>query len=301
MKQKIFLTALIFSLLAHTACSTGGSKETSRADAKTYDLKGKVISVDRLKKKATIEHKEIPGYMDAMTMDFKVRADWVWEDLKPGSEIFATLVVDPSDPDGYWLENIAISALPGPGDPPTPLRPEDSLIGKKVVDFKLTDQDGRGISPQKFSGKAWALTFIYAQCPLPEFCIKMSRNFSDAAKLVMNLPEKSNYGLLSVSFDPARDTPKKLRDYGAGYLGNTSKPDFSVWSLAVGKDVEVRKVADFAGLRYEVDETDKTKFNHSLRTLVIAPDGTVSAILAGNDWVGSDLVTELKSAFNKKP
>ena len=62
-----------------------------------------------------------------------------------------------------------------------------------------------------------------------------------------------------------------------GYLGKDVKPDFTIWQLAVGKDADVRKLADFFGLRYEVDENDKAQFNHSLRTAVIGPDGKIIA------------------------
>jgi protein SCO1/2 len=148
-----------------------------------------------------------------------------------------------------------------------------------------------------FRGKVLALTFIYAQCPLPDYCIKMSINFSDAAKRVMNEPEaREKFRLLSISFDPARDTPEKLKAYGQGYLGKDAKPDFSVWQLAVGNDNEVRSIADFFGLRYEIDENDKTQINHSLRTAVIGPDGKVTKILAGNEWTANDLIREMKAA-----
>jgi len=112
---------------------------------------------------------------------------------------------------------------------------------------------------------------------------------------------KDKYRLLSISFDPARDTPDKLRTYGLGYLGKGAKPDFSVWQLAVGQDAEVRKIADFFGLRYEIDPNDKTQFNHSLRTAVIAPDGTVTKILAGNEWKPATLLDALQAAASAAP
>src|SRR5439155_18575907 len=109
--------------------------------------------------------------------------------------------------------------------------------------------------------------------PLPDFSIRMSRNFSDLAnQLAANPDLKDKIRLLSISFDPANDTPEKLRSYGIGYLGNDPKAKFDVWQLAVGKDAEVRKIADFFGLAYQVDEQDKARINHNLRTAVIGPD-----------------------------
>lgn len=288
---------ILLAALVVTACSSAPEKAKSDpANVKMYDLRGTVVAVDRAKGKATIDHKEIPGFMEPMTMDFSIREDWVWEDLKPGAEITATMMVDPTDEDGYWLENIAISAAPNPDQPPTPVGEDKSIIGKEVPMFTLTNQDGKRISPKDYAGKAWAVTFIYAQCPLPTFCIKMSTNFSDAAKLIMASENKDKFRLLTISFDPARDTPAKLKQYGEGYLGKGTKPDFSVWQLAVGPDKDVKPFADFAGLRYEVDAKDKAQFSHSLKTLVISPEGKVTRLISGNDWTGADLVAELKAA-----
>jgi protein SCO1/2 len=273
--------------------------ESAPGEAKRYDLKGKVISVDREKRRAKIDHEEIPGYMPAMEMDFPIREDWVWDDLIPGSEIRAQLVVDNTADEPYWLEKIGIIANAKPGQsPPPPVNENFAQVGKEVPDFQLTNQDGKQISMRDFRGKSLAITFIYAQCPLPDYCIKMSTNFSDAANRIMAEPEaKDRFRLLSISFDPARDTPEKLRSYGLGYLGKGAKPDFTVWQLAIGSDNQVRSIADFFGLRYEVDENDKTQFNHSLRTALIAPDGKVTKIFAGNEWTVNDLIREMKASL----
>lgn len=292
-----YLVFFLSVILLFTACPKSDTKPQASADAKRFALKGKVVSVDRAKKKANIEHSEIKGYMPAMTMDFPIHADWVWDDLTPGAEIQADLVVDETAKDPYWLENIAIIAAPNPNQPTPPIDERFAQIGKEIPEFTLTNQDGKRISTKDFKGKAWALTFIYARCPLPEYCIKMSTNFSDSALQVMNSEMKDKIRLLSISFDPANDTPEKLRQYGQGYLGKDAKPDFSVWQLAVGNDKEVRTIADFFGLRYEIDQNDKTQFNHSLRTAVISPEGKVTKIFSGNEWTANDLLAELKTAL----
>ena len=101
---------------------------------------------------------------------------------------------------------------------------------------------------------------------------------------------------MSISFDPETDTPAKLKDYGRGYLGKDSKTDFSVWQLATGTGKEVRTIADFFGLRYEINQSDKTQFNHSLRTIVVTPDGKVKKVFSGNEWTTDELLKELQSA-----
>lgn len=293
-----YVLILLFIVLVSMACSRSATNTAGGAADKRYPLKGKVVSVDPAAKKAAIDHEAIEGFMPAMTMDFPIRADWVWDNLTPGSEIRAELVVNNAAPEPYWLENIGIVAAGLPGQTAAAADSEKFVqIGREAPDFSLTNQDGRKISLKSFRGKALAITFIYSQCPLPEYCIKMSTNFSDLAhELNANTELKGKVRLLSISFDPANDTPAKLRSYGLGYMGKGAT-ELGVWQLAVGTDAEVRRIADFFGLRYEVDATDKAQINHSLRTAVIAPDGKVTKIFAGNDWTPADLLGELRKTL----
>lgn len=291
--KKAFLFIILTTLFISACQRQKAEMPQASADAKRYTLRGKIVSVDKAKKKAEIDHEEIPGYMKKMTMNFPIHADWVWDELAPGAEIRAELVVDETAKDPYWLENIAIVAAPNPNQPAPPVDERFAQIGKEIPDFKLTNQDGKRFSLKDYRGKALAITFIYAQCPLPDACIKMSTHFSDLNNNVINSEYRDKIRLLSISFDPSRDTPEKLKSYGLGYIGKGAKPDFTVWQLAVGSDKEVREVADFFGLRYEIDQNDKTQFNHSLRTAVIAPDGKVTKIFSGNEWTPGELQREL--------
>jgi protein SCO1/2 len=207
------------------------------------------------------------------------------------------LVVDNTASDPYFLENIGIVASLDP-DKPVEVNPNFAQVGQPVPDFSLTNQDGKKISLRDFRGKALAITFIYSKCPLPDYCIRMSTNFSDLANQLASTELGGKVRLLSISFDPANDTPEKLRSYGLGYLGNNPNARFDIWTLAVGKDAEVRKIADFFGLQYEVDASDKALINHSLRTAVIGPEGKVTKIFAGNDWSVDDLKKELEKTLS---
>lgn len=72
---------------------------------KRYALKGKVTKVERELKQVVIEHEEVKGYMEAMTMPFPMTDEKVLGKLKAGDKIEATLVVGV----GMWrLENVVI-------------------------------------------------------------------------------------------------------------------------------------------------------------------------------------------------
>ncbi|MBL8187110.1 MAG: copper-binding protein, partial [Acidobacteria bacterium] len=70
-----------------------------------YALKGKVVKIEREFKQVNIEHEEVKGYMEAMTMPFPLTDEKVLSRLKVGDRIEATLVVGI----GVWrLENVVI-------------------------------------------------------------------------------------------------------------------------------------------------------------------------------------------------
>jgi protein SCO1/2 len=291
---------MLFTALLLAGCQKPSQADSNSANQKHYEFRGKVVSVDKLKKTAKIDHEEIPGFMEAMTMEFPIHENWVWEDLVPGVQIRAELVVDSSAKDPYWLEKISIVANSAPDQPPVEEK-QPEQIGKLVPDLSLTNQDGKKFTFKDYRGKALAITFIYRECPLPEFCIKMSRQFADMANQIASDPAaKDKVRFLSISFDPERDTPEKLKQYGLGYLGKDAKDDLTVWNLAVGTDKEVRAVADFFGLKYETDAADNTQINHSLVTAVIAPDGKVTRLFSGGRWTPDDVLAELKKAAVEK-
>lgn len=291
-----YLLLILFSVLFFAACGKTEQAKIASPDARHFTLKGKVIAVDKAKKKVTVAHEAIPNYMDAMTMEFPVRDDFVLKDLTKDADIRADLIVDK---DSFWLENFAITAAPNPNQTAPPVNENFVQIGSVVPDFTLTNQDGKQISLKDFRGKALAITFIYTRCPLPDYCILMSKNFSDLANQLRDAPDvKDKIRLLSISFDPENDTPQKLKEYGLGYLGKGAPTDFTVWQLATGTDAQVKKIADFFGLRYETDDSDRTQINHSLRTVVIAPDGKVQKVFSGNDWTTDELLKELEAAGN---
>lgn len=297
MRSSLFSIIFLASILL-AGCEREVQQPAS-PDAARYDIRGKVVSVDKAAKTAQIDHEEIPNFMPRMTMQFKINEDWVWEDLLPGSDIKAVLVYDKNAKDPMTLEKIAISAAPNP-DQPQPEVKAPEQIGKDAPDIPLTNQDGQKVAFKDFRGKTLAITFIYRECPLPEFCIKMSTNFSDAAaKIATSDVYKDKLRLLSISFDPTRDTPAKLREYGIGYLGNPERPDFTYWQMAVGPDKDVRAIADFFGLKYEIAPEDKTQFNHSLVTAIIGPDGKIAKVMSGNRWTADELLIEMQNVAGK--
>jgi protein SCO1/2 len=286
------LLTILFLLILGLAVTGSSCRARRSANEKRYPLKGKVVAVDKTDRTATIAHEDIVGYMPAMTMPFKINNAADLEMLKPGDEITGTLVVDDLS---AWVEITTIvegqslvSTVDVPGEP----KP-----GTEVPDFGLVNQDGQRIRLSQYRGRALALTFVYTRCPLPDQCTLMSDNFAAIDQELRKQPEAyDKTHLLTISFDPDYDTPKVLRSYGASHTGRYSDENFQHWEFATGTKDEVKGIAQFFGLRYYQDtESGDEQVIHSLRTVVLGPDGKVFKLYRGNEWKPEQIVSDLKT------
>jgi Cu/Ag efflux protein CusF len=101
----LFLLASLTLGLMAVSCDKKPAQPTTQS-AKHYRLKGKVVSIDKQGKMLNVDSESIPGFMDAMTMPYKVKPESELDKLHPGDMITADLQVQD---EGAWLENIAVA------------------------------------------------------------------------------------------------------------------------------------------------------------------------------------------------
>jgi protein SCO1 len=82
---------------------TGGQT----APPKHFKLEGTVKSVDAQNHKLVVDHKEIPGFMRAMTMPYNVKKEEDLTKVSAGDQIAADVVV--SADEGRYLENVKVT------------------------------------------------------------------------------------------------------------------------------------------------------------------------------------------------
>jgi protein SCO1 len=283
---------LFFSALALGVSGCQKSAPPAQQNAKRYHLVGKIVSIDKDQASIMVDGQEIVGFMAAMTMPYSVRDTKLLTPLAPGDEITADVVIDDH---GAYLENIVVTKK-GDGKGPTgqtnPPKP-----GDKVPDFALINQDGKRIHLGSYQGEVLLVTFIYTRCPYPDFCPLVSRNFSKIyASLKKDPPIDSKIRLLSVSFDPAHDTPAVLRRYAGTFGATTGGEPFDRWQFAAVPPKELVQVANFFGLYYNFDGAQVA---HSLSTTVISPSGTVYKWYSDNDWKPDDLIEDATQALQE--
>jgi len=262
-----------------------------RGPEQRYPIKGKIVNVDKRGLAVTVAHEAIPGYMDAMTMPFKLKDSSLLDVMADGDRLQAVLVVSGTR---SWLEEVVVSRESADTSNINSANSLEPKTGDEVPDFKLVNQDGKQIALQQYRGRALVLTFIYTRCPLPDFCPLMTEHFGDIEKALATEPELyARTHLLSITVDPEHDTPQVLKQYAAKELTSgqsNAQPPLAHWELATGNKEQVKAVATYFGMQYW-QEGDQ--IIHSLRTAVIGPDGKLVKLYPGNEWKPQDILGEL--------
>ena len=103
----------------------------------------------------------------------------------------------------------------------------------QVGDFALTNQDGQAVTLKELRGHVWVADIIFTRCAGP--CLKMSRQMKDLQEA---LPANSQARLVSLTTDPAFDSPKVLKTY-AGRFG----ADLGRWMFLTGTQGQISNLA----------------------------------------------------------
>lgn len=95
-----FSFVLVFVFLA--GCSQAPKPAVNNAPVKQYSMEGEVVRLEP-DQTAVIKHKDIEGWMKAMTMEYPIRSKDEYAALKAGAHIQADVFVQGDD---YWVANI---------------------------------------------------------------------------------------------------------------------------------------------------------------------------------------------------
>lgn len=279
------LALLITLSWALTGC--GGS-------SRHYLLQGQVLAKSDSAQQLTVTHGAIPGFMAAMTMPYAVKDPQGFQEVQPGDLITADLVV--AGANDYWLERLSIKSAAGRGSVSS-VPAHVLLPGERVPDLKFTNEDGKTIRLSRFRGKAVLITFIYTRCPFPTFCPLVSSKFAAIHKALSKVPaEYQATHLLSISLDPAYDIPPIMRTYGLNYLANDPR-GFEHWDFVSTTPDDLNAVATAFGLEYF---PQANLVPHSMNTILLATDGTVSRYWPGTEWSTSEVISALRQAIGVK-
>ena len=272
--RRFLLSAITFTLFL---CS---------AAPRRYPATGLVLAVDPEQRTITISHQAIPGLMDAMAMPFHVQPSTNLATLHPGDPVAFTLSVDRNS---SWASDFRVlpfeSAERDPAlasrlktlDNVTSTPPAPLALGDKAA-FALLDQNGQPMQLAQFAGKVVVIDFLYTRCPLPDYCFRLSTNFSRLQKRFHGNP---NLVLLTITFDSVHDGPAELSRYARLW-----KAEPQQWHFLTGSVPQIQMACAQFGVGYWPDDG---VFTHSLHTAILDRDAKLVANLEGNRFTAAQL------------
>jgi protein SCO1 len=178
----------------------------------------------------------------------------------------------------------------------------ENKIGNNIpLTLKFTAETGEEISLSKFfnQGKPIVLSMVYYRCPT--LCNYHLNGIAKVFKnLEWNLGEK--YEFITVSIDPS-ETPdlaeKKRNAYMEDYVSNGKFRLPSGMSFLVGKEGEIKQLADSLGFKYKYNPGIQ-QWIHPAVAYVLTPEGKIARIFNGISFDERDLKLSLVEATNGK-
>lgn len=163
-------------------------------------------------------------------------------------------------------------------------------VGERIPAFALLNQQGDLVQSTDLQGKYVIMNFIFTRCAMPDMCpaatARMVRLQNEARSGGIE-----NLQLYSVSFDPEYDTPYVLRDYGL-----TRGADLSNYHFLTGP----KNIVDNLIKQFGITTRDsKGTIDHTMSTVLIAPDGTILYKVGGSSWSVLDFLTHIQDHQSK--
>jgi protein SCO1/2 len=296
--RRLCILVLAGYILATSGCSKPDPAASSPASVSAtpkddrHPLTGEILRIEPERKVLVVHHDEIKDYMPAMTMEFFVSPG----DLavaKPGMKIRGELVMKNGD---IWLERIwpndqaqtaTIAAGANQLRQDTHTRGKNAYreVGETVPDFSLYDQAGRVVQANRFRGKQLMVNFIYTRCPIVTMCPASTAKMVNVQKLA-RAEGVGNLELVSITMEPAYDTPGVLTEYA-----KTHGIDTANFSLLTGPETAIKDLLTQFGV---IAEFEGDIIKHTLTTLLIDENGKIIHRADGSAWEPREFVAKMK-------
>jgi protein SCO1/2 len=176
------------------------------------------------------------------------------------------------------------------GGTPVELPP---FMGKPLpaaaMQVALVDQRNEPCSLAAAAGKVRVVSFFYRCCSIMTMCPQLTAAVSDAGGRLTD-EEKRAVSILLVSFDPERDTPERLAEYG-----KSIHADPTVIRLATGEVAAVKTLTEACGVQFAAEGGGE--IGHNMRTVVLDGEGIVRKVFRGSEFETGDLLLAMREAL----
>lgn len=184
----------------------------------------------------------------------------------------STTIARPSLQPWLWTGFLALvmavpvlrSALPAPLPPPP-------VLGT-VPDFRLVDQTGAPFGPERLKGRVWIADFVFTRCP--DVCPEMTGRM---AAIQRTLGERVH--LVSVSVDPAYDTPARLAAFARANGAESPR-----WHFLTGDSRQIQEsVLRGFNVAFARESEDIATLTHGVHAVLVDGRGRIRGYYDSKD------------------
>lgn len=167
-----------------------------------------------------------------------------------------------------------------------------------VTGFTLTNQNATPTTAADLRGAPWLGQVIFTRCPGP--CVRMTRNL---ATFQERLPRNSPLRFVTLTADPAHDTPDVLRRYGERFGADPRRWLFLTGAQTNLYDLATRQLLLAVGENPDpANARPEDLFIHSSRMVLVDAAGRVRAAYDGESPGSQDQVlTDLRRLEAESP
>lgn len=169
-------------------------------------------------------------------------------------------------------------------------RPKPLPVFATLPPWQLTDQSARPFGSAQLSGRPYVANFMFTSCPT--ICPTLSRHMARVQQRTASLGDRLH--LVSISVDPAVDTPERLAEYGRRYGYDPRR-----WHLVTGEATALQSIAA-DGFRVALGQIPTAgqqrpqDFNilHSANLMLVDGEGRLRGLYRADDDGLTELVRE---------
>jgi protein SCO1 len=165
---------------------------------------------------------------------------------------------------------------------------------RNLVDFSLTDSDGRPVTRADLDGKILVVDFLFTSCSLT--CPLVNKQMAQIQQLTTNQPDIK---LVSITVDPRDDTPEVLQKYGQGFGADPNR-----WLFLTGSKVVLYDLIGKSFLAQDADDPFgymPGNFSHTERIAVVDSRGRLQGYFDGlNQNTAGAVVDEIAKLRSQK-
>ena len=172
-----------------------------------------------------------------------------------------------------------------------------SIIDILDTEYILLNQFNEEVNfPGKYEGNVMLVGYVYTHCP--DICPMITYNMRDVQQV---LEGEENFMLVSISFDPDRDSPQILYQYADNYRLNQEN-----WRLLTGERrvveslLEKLKIATVkTPTRFADDDTPIYFIDHTDRVTLIDKNGQIRRNYPGSELRSDEVIEDIRSLLNE--